>query len=139
MSVRNPLAVDERPRRRTRTSFKILVVESDRQMRQSVVKFLRADGYTVQAVAMLANLVSAVGDKPPADLLIASIDSDGSPAVGLGICRQFLERTPRAKVLIIPDRLIVRKQVESYDWIALQKPFSKDRLLQKVKHLLAGC
>ena len=116
----------------------ILVVEPDVFLRHAILQSLKRDGY---AITLLASLPEAVNHlrshATPVDILLASIDAEASAATGFELCHEFIARNRSTKVLIVSNRLTVRKLAEAARWTAMQKPFTGEKLRSKVKFIAA--
>jgi two-component system response regulator MprA len=116
---------------------KILVVDDERAVRESLRRALELEGYEIElaengdkALATLEN-----GDEPDAmilDVLMPGLD-------GLEVCRRLRRSGSRLPVLMLTARVEVENRVAGLDAGAddyLTKPFALDELLARVRALL---
>ena len=115
---------------------KVLVVEDDRSVRESLERALRLEGYQVSTVADGVSGFETVGrDQPDAvilDVMLPFLD-------GLSVCRQLRQRGDRTPVLMLTARAEVGDRVAGLDAGAddyLPKPFALDELLARLRALL---
>jgi len=116
---------------------KILVVDDERAVRESLRRALELEGYEIElaedgagALAVLEN-----GDDPDAmilDVLMPGID-------GLEVCRRLRSSGSRLPVLMLTARVEVENRVAGLDAGAddyVTKPFALEELLARVRALL---
>jgi len=115
---------------------KVLVVEDDRSVRESLERALRLEGYQVSTVPDGVSGFETVGrDQPDAvilDVMLPFLD-------GLSVCRQLRQRGDRTPVLMLTARAEVGDRVAGLDAGAddyLPKPFALDELLARLRALL---
>src|SRR5690348_13345726 len=118
--------------------MRILVVDDDAAVRESLRRALRLEGYDVELAgdgAEALELIDANGDDPDLvvlDVLMPNVD-------GLEVCRR-LRRTGRTiPVLMLTARDEVRDRVAGLDAGAddyVVKPFALEELLARVRALL---
>ncbi len=115
---------------------KVLVVEDDRSVRESLERALRLEGYQVQTVADGMSGLEAVGrDQPDAvvlDVMLPFLD-------GLSVCRQLRQKGDRTPILMLTARADVGDRVAGLDAGAddyLPKPFALDELLARLRALI---
>jgi len=115
---------------------RVLLAEDDRATRESLVRALELDGYTVRAVNDGAAVLEAFDDEHPdlllLDLMMPNVD-------GLTVCRRVRSRQDRTPILIATARTEVSDRVSGLDAGAddyLPKPFDLDELLARVRALL---
>ena len=115
---------------------KVLVVEDDRSVRESLERALRLEGYQVQTVADGMSGLEAVGrDQPDAvvlDVMLPFLD-------GLSVCRQLRQKGDRTPILMLTARADVGDRVAGLDAGAddyLPKPFALDDLLARLRALI---
>lgn len=115
---------------------RILVVEDDRSVRDSLVRVLRFEGYEVDTAAdgaeALEAVTSALPDAVVMDVMMPNVD-------GLTACRMLRERYHNLPVLLLTARHEVSDRVAGLDAGAddyLVKPFALDELLARIRALL---
>jgi two-component system response regulator MprA len=116
---------------------KILVVDDERAVRESLRRALELEGYEIEladdGLAALAAL--AEGDEPDAmilDVLMPGLD-------GLEVARQVRREGNRLPILMLTARVEVHDRVAGLDAGAddyVTKPFALDELLARVRALL---
>jgi two-component system response regulator MprA len=116
---------------------KILVVDDERAVRESLRRALELEGYEIElavdGVAALAALED--GDDPDAmilDVLMPGLD-------GLEVCRRLRRTGSRLPVLMLTARVEVENRVAGLDAGAddyVTKPFALEELLARVRALL---
>lgn len=115
---------------------RILVVEDDEGVRESLVAALGFDGYEVEAVddgdAALSRVAVEVPDLVVLDVMMPRVD-------GLTVCRMLRQRGFKLPILMLTARHEVSDRVAGLDAGAddyLVKPFALDELLARVRALL---
>jgi two-component system response regulator MprA len=119
---------------------RILVVEDDRSVRDSLVTALRLEGYDVEALpdgeAALQHIASATDDHRPdavlLDVMMPHLD-------GLTVCRRLRARGDATPILMITARHELADRVSGLDAGAddyLVKPFALDELTARLRALL---
>ena len=115
---------------------RVLLAEDDRQVRESLVRVLEFEGYTVTAVNDGAAALEAFDRDSPAILLLDVM----MPFVdGLDVCRRLRARGDRTPILILTARVEVSDRVAGLDAGAddyLPKPFALDEMLARLRALL---
>jgi len=116
--------------------MRILVVDDERAVRESIERALRLEGYeVVQAADGAEALGSVAGQAPDAmvlDLMMPEVD-------GLEVCRQLRSEGDRLPILVLTARDSVSDRVRGLDAGAddyLVKPFALDELLARLRALL---
>jgi two-component system, OmpR family, response regulator MprA len=119
-----------------KSSGRVLVVEDDRSMRDSLVRALSFEGYDVHTATDGADGLDAAARVRPdlviLDVLMPKLD-------GLTACRRLRERGDRTPVLMLTARHEVSDRVAGLDAGAddyLVKPFALDELLARVRALM---
>jgi two-component system, OmpR family, response regulator MprA len=117
--------------------MRILVVDDERAVRESLRRALELEGYTVDLAAdgqeALALLES--GEEPDAvvlDVLMPEVD-------GLEFCRRLRRAGSRLPILMLTARAEVENRVEGLDAGAddyITKPFALEELLARLRALL---
>ena len=115
---------------------RVLVAEDDRAVRESLVRALQLEGYTVAAANNGAEALDAVRQAEP-DVLLLDVSM---PLVdGLTVCRVLRSEENRLPVLMLTARTETSDRVAGLDAGAddyLSKPFDLDELLARVRALL---
>jgi two-component system response regulator MprA len=116
--------------------MRILVVDDERAVRESIERALRLEGYeVVQAADGAEALGSVAGQAPDAmvlDVMMPQVD-------GLEVCRQLRADGDRLPILVLTARDSVSDRVRGLDAGAddyLVKPFALDELLARLRALL---
>jgi two-component system response regulator MprA len=116
--------------------MRILLVDDEPALRQSVARSLRFEGYTVVTASdgreALDVLRSARPDALVLDVMMPRLD-------GLGVCRWLRAEGDRTPVLMLTARDAVQDTVAGLDAGAddyLAKPFAYDELLARLRALL---
>lgn len=114
----------------------VLVAEDDQGVRESLVRGLRFEGYSVTAVSDGgAALTAAEGDLPDVvvlDVMMPEVD-------GLTACRTLRSRHPDLPILMLTARHDVRDRVAGLDAGAddyLVKPYAMSELAARLRALL---
>jgi two-component system, OmpR family, response regulator MprA len=115
---------------------KILVVDDERAVRESLRRALELEGYQIELAAdggeALARLDSEQPDAVILDVLMPGMD-------GLEVCRRLRRSGNRLPILMLTARDAVENRVEGLDAGAddyVTKPFALDELLARVRALL---
>lgn len=115
---------------------RILVAEDDRAVRESLVRALRLEGYTVASANNGAEALEAVRQAEP-DVLLLDVSM---PMVdGLTVCRVLRAENNLVPVLMLTARTETSDRVAGLDAGAddyLPKPYDLDELLARVRALL---
>ena len=116
--------------------MKILVVDDERAVRESLRRALELEGYDIELAEdgrqALERLEQAQPDAVILDVLMPGTD-------GLEVCRVLRSRGSRLPVLMLTARTQVEDRVEGLDAGAddyLTKPFALEELLARVRALL---
>ena len=119
-----------------KSSGRVLVVEDDRSVRDSLVRALTFEGYEVHTATDGAEGLLAVLELAPdaivLDVLMPNVD-------GLTACRRLRERGDHTPVLMLTARHEVSDRVAGLDAGAddyLVKPFALDELLARLRALM---
>jgi two-component system response regulator MprA len=117
-------------------SIRILVAEDDRAVRESLVRALQLEGYTVAATKNGAEALEAVRQAEP-DVVLLDVSM---PMVdGLTVCRVLRAEHNQVPVLMLTARTEPSDRVAGLDAGAddyLPKPYDLDELLARVRALL---
>lgn len=133
-------AVQERPAPpRAQDHEIILVVEDDEKVRTVTVDVLRELGYTVVHAASGEEGLEKLRVQPRIDLLVTDIIMPGM--TGRAFADRALEVQPDLKVLFMTGysrNAVIHNGVLDAGVAFLQKPFTTDKLAQKVRDVLSG-
>jgi two-component system response regulator MprA len=116
--------------------MRILVVDDERAVRESLERALRLDGYEVALAADGAEALTTLADQAP-DALVLDLMMPGVD--GLEVCRRMRSSGDRTPVLVLTARDSVADRVTGLDAGAddyLVKPFALDELLARLRALL---
>ena len=115
---------------------RVLVVDDDRAIRESLVRALALEGYVASAVADGAAALAAVQELPP-DVIVLDVMMPGVD--GLTVCRVLRAQKDRTPILLLTARTETSERVAGLDAGAddyLAKPFELDELLARLRALL---
>jgi DNA-binding NtrC family response regulator len=118
---------------------KILVVDDDAPLRQTISEWLLADGHEVHAVADPSAAMEALDEHAP-DLLITDLNLGQPRTRGFEVLRKARALNPPAEVIVVTAFGSVESAVEAmregaYDY--LKKPFGSPELKGSVQRALA--
>jgi len=116
--------------------MRVLLVEDDPALAESVERYLRQEGFAVDAVASAA---AALRESRIFDYDVVVLDLNLPDADGLDVCRQLRERGGTARILMATARDAVAARVEGLDAGAddyLVKPYALAELVARVRALL---
>ena len=117
--------------------MKILVVDDERAVRDSLRRALELEGYTVELAADGQEALELLGGNGEPDVLILDILM---PHVdGLEVCRRLRREGRRVPILMLTAREEVENRVAGLDAGAddyVAKPFALEELLARVRALL---
>src|SRR3954452_7162941 len=115
---------------------RVLIVDDDRAIRESLARALELEGYevdvVVNGVAALARTRRETFDALVVDVMMPGVD-------GLGVCRFLRADGDRTPVLMLTARVETPDRVAGLDAGAddyLPKPFELDELLARLRALL---
>jgi len=118
------------------TSARVLVVDDDRAIRESLARALELDGYEVELAADGAVALATIRERRPdvaiLDVMMPNID-------GLTVCRVLRAERDRLPILMLTARTETPDRVAGLDAGAddyLAKPFELDELLARLRALL---
>ncbi len=118
------------------SSARILVAEDDRAVRESLVRALQLEGYTVAAANNGAEALETIRQSEP-DVLLLDVSM---PIVdGLTVCRVLRSEASKLPVLMLTARTETSDRVAGLDAGAddyLPKPYDLDELLARIRALL---
>jgi DNA-binding response OmpR family regulator len=119
----------------------ILVAEDDEQVRYTIGRMLQDNGYKVLEASDGRNALAISEDYPqPIHLLVT--DTVMPAMNGHQLARRLLQVRPALRVLYVSgytDDALLKKQVLESGQPFLQKPFTSDHLLGKVREVLSPC
>ena len=117
-------------------SGRVLVVDDDRAIRESLARALELDGYEVELASDGAVALAAIRERRPdvavLDVMMPNID-------GLTVCRVLRAERDRLPILMLTARTETPDRVAGLDAGAddyLPKPFELDELLARLRALL---
>jgi two-component system response regulator MprA len=116
---------------------KILVVDDERAVRDSLRRALELEGYEIDLAADGAEALAKLGDGAEPDAMILDVLMPGTD--GLEVCRRIRREGSRLPVLMLTARAEVGDRVAGLDAGAddyLTKPFALEELLARVRALL---
>src|SRR5919198_5658914 len=116
--------------------MKILVVDDERAVRESLRRALELEGYDVELASDGREAVDRLDEVEP-DAVILDVLMPGLD--GLEVCRQLRSAGNRLPILMLTARDAVQNRVEGLDAGAddyVTKPFALDELLARLRALL---
>ncbi|HEX5467935.1 MAG TPA: response regulator transcription factor [Gaiellaceae bacterium] len=117
--------------------MKILVVDDERAVRESLRRALELEGYEIELASDGVEALAAVENGGDADAMI--LDVLMPRLDGLEVCRRLRQSGNRLPVLMLTARVDVDDRVAGLDAGAddyVTKPFALDELLARVRALL---
>ena len=118
--------------------MKILVVDDERAVRESLRRALELEGYEIELAGDGREALSLLADdSPQPDAVILDVLMPG--VVGLEVCRRLREAGNRVPVLMLTARDEVQNRVAGLDAGAddyVTKPFALEELLARMRALL---
>jgi two-component system response regulator MprA len=117
--------------------MKILVVDDERAVRESLRRALELEGYEVELAADGAEAIEQLGSNGQADAVVLDVLMPGMD--GLEVCRYLRRAGNTTPVLMLTARDAVGDRVAGLDAGAddyLVKPFALEELLARVRALL---
>ena len=117
--------------------MKILVVDDERAVRDSLRRALELEGYEVELADDGVEALGKLESDPDPDAMI--LDVLMPPPDGLEVCRTLRRTGSRLPVLMLTARAEVENRVEGLDAGAddyLTKPFALEELLARLRALL---
>jgi two-component system response regulator MprA len=117
-------------------TFRVLLADDDRAIRESLARALELEGYEVLFAADGVLALSAVRRDNP-DVMILDVMMPGVD--GLGVCRVLRSDGIRTPILMLTAKVELTARVEGLDAGAddyLAKPFELDELLARLRALL---
>src|SRR5215203_2766000 len=117
--------------------MKILVVDDERAVRESLCRALELEGYEIELAADGREALDRLEGDPEPDAMILDVLMPGVD--GLEVCRRLRGTGSKLPVLMLTARTQVEDRVEGLDAGAddyVTKPFALDELLARVRALL---
>src|SRR5438876_8628128 len=116
---------------------KILVVDDERAVRESLRRALELEGYEVELAEDGHDALARLASDPQPDAVLLDVLMPGVD--GLEVCRRLRHAGSRLPVLMLTARDEVRNRVEGLDAGAddyVTKPFALEELLARVRALI---
>ena len=116
---------------------KILVVDDERAVRESLRRALELEGYEIELAEDGAQALERLGSDPEPDAMVLDVLMPGMD--GLEVSRTVRRNGSRLPILMLTARTQVEDRVEGLDAGAddyLTKPFALEELLARVRALL---
>jgi two-component system response regulator MprA len=116
---------------------KILVVDDERAVRESLRRALELEGYEIELAEDGAQALELLGSDPEPDAMVLDVLMPGMD--GLEVSRTVRRNGSRLPILMLTARTQVEDRVEGLDAGAddyLTKPFALEELLARVRALL---
>src|SRR5207248_2092691 len=123
--------------RATMTQMKILVVDDERAVRDSLRRALELEGYEIELAADGEEALSRLESEAEPDAVILDVLMPGVD--GLEVCRRLRRTGSRLPVLMLTARDEVENRVAGLDAGAddyVTKPFALEELVARVRALL---
>ena len=117
--------------------MKILVVDDERAVRESLRRALELEGYEIELAEEGREALQRLAREDQPDAVILDVLMPGVD--GLEVCRTLRSQGSRLPVLMLTARTQVEDRVEGLDAGAddyLTKPFAREELLARVRALL---
>src|SRR5438105_1593581 len=120
------------------SSMKIMVVDDERAVRESLRRALELEGYEIELAADGCEALARLdGEAAPPDILILDVLMPGMD--GLEVCRRVRRSGSQIPILMLTARDAVENRVAGLDAGAddyVTKPFALEELLARVRALL---
>jgi len=120
------------------SSMKIMVVDDERAVRESLRRALELEGYEIELAADGGEALARLdGEAAPPDILILDVLMPGMD--GLEVCRRVRRSGSQIPILMLTARDAVENRVAGLDAGAddyVTKPFALEELLARVRALL---
>jgi two-component system, OmpR family, response regulator MprA len=116
---------------------KILVVDDERAVRESLRRALALEGYEIELAADGAEALARLQSNGQIDAMVLDVLMPGVD--GLEVCRRLRSQGSRLPVLMLTARDAVENRVEGLDAGAddyVVKPFALEELLARIRALL---
>jgi two-component system, OmpR family, response regulator MprA len=117
--------------------MKILVVDDERAVRESLRRALELEGYEIELAEDGAQALERLDDQPEPDAMVLDVLMPGVD--GLEVSRTLRRKGSKVPILMLTARTQVEDRVEGLDAGAddyLTKPFALEELLARVRALL---
>jgi len=117
----------------------ILLVEDNRELREASTSLLLSLGYRVRPAATAEEALVAAADGEPPDLLLADLVLPDLG--GRELADRLQQRFPTLQVLFVTgysDDAELRRRLKEGRAVLLEKPYTSQALLQKVREILDG-
>ncbi len=134
-AIESPLTV-ARTRTRTRTSLKVVLVDDDIRVRNSVSRILQGAGISVEALSLPVDIADVQRRLRDADALIADILMPG--LTGPDLVDELRRRGNRTPVIFISghaEHALVERARSAPNALLLSKPFTIDDILARLDEL----
>ena len=116
----------------------ILLVEDQAKIAANTAMQLREEGYAVQPVASAEDALAALAEQPEApDLMLLDVRLGGMS--GIDLIRRLSAEKSLPPTIIISGEASMAETVEAMNcgvWDFIEKPFTRERLLQSVRNCL---
>ena len=116
------------------SDFKLLVIEGKHADHPAFVPSLRKKGFVVESVSNGSEALACLGDGLIPDVVV--VNAASLRASGKRICQSLREKVPGLPILSDSDS---DREVEKMDAdVVLSLPFTAQKLVNRIKHLLPG-
>jgi CheY-like chemotaxis protein len=117
--------------------MRILVIDDEKPLADTLMLILRNSGYEVAAAYDGASALSQVESSPP-DVVIADLIMPGIN--GVEVCRRIHAKRPNCHIILFSgqaatNELMRKARAEGCDWELLAKPVQPKDLLEKLSSL----
>src|SRR5688500_3672277 len=114
----------------------ILIIDDDLDFQFMVCSMLKLSGFAVKSL-IEGQMYSAIDLAKTCDIVLLDVELPGTNGVDIGKMLKTLPLTAHVPIILLSahpecERLFIESQANSF----LQKPFSLNQLLSKVKELL---
>jgi two-component system, OmpR family, response regulator MprA len=119
------------------SDVKVLVVDDERAVRESLRRALELEGYEIELADDGDEALYRLHSGPEPDALILDVLMPGTD--GIDVCRQLRQGGSRVPILMLTARAEVENRVEGLDAGAddyVTKPFALEELLARLRALL---
>jgi two-component system, OmpR family, response regulator MprA len=117
--------------------MRIMVVDDERAVRESLRRALELEGYEIELAADGAEALSLLANDAPTDALVLDVLMPGID--GLEVCRRLRRNGNQLPILMLTARAEVENRVAGLDAGAddyVTKPFALEELLARLRALL---
>jgi DNA-binding response OmpR family regulator len=116
------------------SDFKLLVIEGKHADHPAFVPSLRKKGFVVESVSNGSEALTRLGHGMNPDVVV--VNAASLRASGKRICQSLREKAPGLPILLILDS---DREIEKMDAdVILSLPFTAQKLVNRIKHLLPG-